>query len=123
MSMLRTRYLVTIPNKYASLFLAHPGGIPPRYYFDTILPVIKANGLGAACNPLTRICLAAITVPGAGQPSAVQVAAPCPPPRHIPLLEQSEAILSNFLMGLHWIVMPEVNLQPLINTIVAGQQQ
>jgi hypothetical protein len=120
---LRTRYLVTILNKYAALFLAHPGGIPPRYYFDTILPVIKANGLGAACDSLTHFCLAAIMVPGTGQPLAVQVAAPCPPPRHIPLLEQSEAIFSNFLTGLCQIAAPEVNLQPLINTIVAGQQQ
>jgi hypothetical protein len=83
-STLQTRYLVTILNKYVALFLAHPGGIPPRYYFDTILPVIEADGLGAACDPLTRFCLAAITVPGAGQPSAVQVATPCPPTKAYP---------------------------------------
>ncbi len=100
------------------------GGSLPATIFDTILPVIKADGLGAACNPLTRCCLVAITVPGAGQPLANQVAAALrPPPRHIPLLKQSEAILSNFLTGLRWIAAQEVNLQPFINTIVTGQQQ
>jgi hypothetical protein len=119
-STLRTRYLVPIPNKYTALFLAHPGGIPPCYYFDTILPVIKADGLGVACNSLTHFCLAAIRVHSAGQKLAVQVAAPRPPPWHIPLLKQLVAILSNFLMGLGWIAAPDVNLQPLINTIVVG---
>ena len=58
----RIRFVVPIPNKkYASLFLAHPGGIPPRYYFETILPVVEAKGMAVTCEPLTRFCLAAIT--------------------------------------------------------------
>jgi hypothetical protein len=32
-SSIRTRFVVPLPNKYAALFLAHMGGIPPRYYF------------------------------------------------------------------------------------------
>jgi hypothetical protein len=120
---IQTRYLVPLPNKYASLFLTLPGGVPPGYYLDTILPVIKADGMGAACDPLTQFCLAAITTPGAGLSSAVQVAAHSPPTRHIPLLQQAEATLSSFLLGLRRIAVPEVNLQPLINTITAGQEQ
>jgi hypothetical protein len=55
--------------------------------------------------------------------SAVQIAALLPPSRHIPLLKQAKAILALHLTGLHPIAAPEVNLQPLINTIIAGQQQ
>jgi hypothetical protein len=119
----RTRFVVPIPNKYAGLFLAHPGGIPPRYYFETILPVVEADGMAGTCEPLTRFCLAAITR-GPNQASAVQIAVLAPPAgRHVPLLEQTAAILSTHLSGLRRVAAPEVNLQPLINTIVAGQQQ
>ena len=42
-STIHTRFIMAIPNCYMSLFLAHRGGgVTPRYYFDTILPVIKA---------------------------------------------------------------------------------
>jgi hypothetical protein len=54
----------------------------------------------------------------------VQIAALAPSAgRHVPLLEQTAAILSTHLSGLCRVASPEVNLQPLINTIVAGQQQ
>jgi hypothetical protein len=117
-----TRCLVPLPNRYATLFLAHPGGVPPRYYFETILPVIEADGMAVTCKPLTCFCLAAITG-GPGHVSAVQIAAPAPPGWHIPLLEQSATVLATHLSGLHCVASPEVNLQLLINTIVAGQQQ
>ncbi len=121
----RTRCVVPLPHKYASLFLANAGGIAPRYYFETILPVIEANGIAATCKPFMRFCLAAITTPGQGQVSAVQITAMLPSSRHAPLLEQAEAILASHLTGLRRIAAPEVNLQPLINTIIiiAGQQQ
>jgi hypothetical protein len=54
----------------------------------------------------------------------VQIAAFAPPAgRHVPLLEQTAAILSTHLSGLHRVAAPEVNFQPLTNTIAAGQQQ
>jgi hypothetical protein len=118
-----TQCVVPLPHKYASLFLANAGGIAPRYYFETILPVIKADGMAATCEPLMRFCLAAVTTPGQGQVSAVQIAALLPPGCHIPLLEQTKAILALHLMGLRRADAPEVKLQPLINTIIAGQQQ
>jgi hypothetical protein len=99
------------------------GGVPPQYYFDMILPVIEADGLAAACELLTCFCLAAITIPEKGQPPMVQVGAPRPMVRHVPLHKQAEAILSGFLTGLRHIAAPEVNLQPLINMIMAGQEQ
>ncbi len=119
----RTRCVLPLPHKYASLFLENVGGIAPRYYFETILPVIKANGMAATCEPLTHFCLAVITTPGQGQVLAVQIAALLPPSRHVPLLKQAKGILVSHLTGLCRIVVPVVNLQPLINTIIVGQQQ
>lgn len=108
----RTRFVVPIPNKYAGLFLAHPGGIPPRYYFDTILPVIEADGMAATCEPLTRFCLAAITR-GPNHVSAVQMEPFSPPVgRHVPLLEQTAAILATHLSGLRRVTAPEVICSP-----------
>lgn len=52
-----------------------------------------------------------------------QITIQLPPGQHILLLELAEGLLSSQLMGLHCISMQEVNLQPLINTIVMGQQQ
>jgi hypothetical protein len=86
-SSIRTRFVVPLPNKYAALFLAHPGGIPPRYYCDTILPLIEDDGLAAACEPLTRFCLAAVTA-HVGDDSLITIAAPRPPGRHVPLLNK-----------------------------------
>lgn len=122
-SSVRTRLVTAIPNRYASLFLAQPGGITPRYYFDTILPVIEADGMADTCTPLTRFCQVAITTGGPNETSLIRVDAPVPPRRHVPLLAQAEAILTHHLPGLRRVAQPEVNLQPLINTIVAGQQQ
>jgi hypothetical protein len=121
-STFRTRFLVPLPNKYASLFLAQEGGIPPRYYFDTILPLIEADGMAVACEPLTRFCLAAITTQADAE-SLVTIDAPRPPGRYAPLLGQASQILATHLTGLRRLAAPEVNLQPLINTIVAGQEQ
>ncbi|KAL3826648.1 hypothetical protein ACHAXA_009089 [Cyclostephanos tholiformis] len=112
----RTRYLVPLPNKYAALFLAHEGGITPRYYFDMILPLIEADGMSVNCEPLTRFCLAAITIQADAE-SPVVIDAPRPLGRHVPLLEQAAQILSTHLMGLRHMAAPEVNLQPLINTL------
>jgi hypothetical protein len=111
------------PRKYASLFLAHPGGLSPRYYFKTILSVIEANRLATTCEPLTRFCLMAITTSGQGHALAVHIVAPLPPSRHVPLFKQAEALLMSHLTGFCRVAAPDVNLQPLINTIVAGQQQ
>jgi hypothetical protein len=119
----RTRNLVPVPNKYASLFLADAGGVTPRYYVETILPVIEANGMAGTCKPLTWFCLAALTTPGQGQAPTVKIDPPPPPGRHVPLLEQADALLVDHLKGLRRVGAPEVNLQPLINTILVGQQQ
>ncbi len=79
--------------------------------------------MAATCETLTCFCLAAITTPGQGQVSAVQIAALLPPSHYVPLLEQAKGILVSHLTGLCRIAAPEVNMQPLINTIIAGQQQ
>ncbi|KAL3816142.1 hypothetical protein ACHAXA_001629 [Cyclostephanos tholiformis] len=120
-STVRTRFVVPLPNKYTALFLAHERGITPRYYFDTILPLIEADGMAGACEPLTRFCLAAITIL-AGTGSPVTIDSPRPPGRHVPLLEQASQLLAAHLTGLRRTTAPEVNLQPLINMIMAGQE-
>ncbi len=61
-----TRYIVAVPNKYASLFLSQPDGVTPRYYFETIHPVIIADGLEQTCTPLTHFCQVAITLAAVG---------------------------------------------------------
>ena len=53
---LRSRNVIAIPNKYVGLFLSQPNGVPPRYYFNTILPLIEADGMGPTCLPLTTFC-------------------------------------------------------------------
>ena len=120
---IRTRSIVPIPNKYVGLFLSQPEGVTPRYYFETILPVIEADGMGQTCMPLTHFCQVAITRPAAGAASTIQVIAPLAPARHVPLLTQASAILHHHLPALNSRGGGGINLQPLVNTIVAGQQQ
>ena len=120
----RTRSVVVIPNKYVGLFLSQPDGVTPRYYFETILPAIEADGMGQTCMPLTAFCQIAIThsAPNAGSP--ISVISPVTPPRHVPLLTQASTILHHHLPALSAnVTAGGVNLQPLVNTIVAGQQQ
>jgi hypothetical protein len=38
---IKTRAAMVLPQKYVGIFLAQPNGIPPRYYFDTILPLLE----------------------------------------------------------------------------------
>jgi hypothetical protein len=120
----RTRSVVAIPNKYVGLFLSQPEGVTPRYYFETILPVIEADGMGQTCMPLTRFCQVAITHSALNAVSTLQVEMPVAPPRHVPLLTQASTMLHHHLPALSaGHAGGGVNLQPLVNTIVAGQQQ
>ena len=75
----RTRFIVAIPNKYASLFLSQPDGVTPRYYFETIHPVITADGLEQTCMPLKHFCQVALTLAAVGGSSPIEVVAPAPP--------------------------------------------
>ncbi len=120
---IRTRSVMVIPNKYVGLFLSQPEGISPRYYFDTILPVIEADGMGPTCMPLTYFCQMAITTTMAGGVSPIQVVEPTPPGRHAPLINQAIAMLHHHLPSLVTGGGRNIELQPLVDTIVAGQQQ
>ena len=119
---IRTRYTVAIPNKYAGLFLSQPDGVTPRYYFETIHPVIAADGMEATCMPLTHFCQVALTRAAAGGTSPVEVVTPNSPSRHVPLLSQAASLLHHHLPALS-TGGGGINLTPLVNTIVAGQQQ
>ena len=66
--------VVSIPNKYMGLFLSQPEGVTSsHYYFETILPVIEADGMGQTCMSLTHFCQIAITLPAANGVSPLQV--------------------------------------------------
>jgi hypothetical protein len=103
----RTRNIVPLPNKYAALFLANAGGVTPCYFVETILPMIKMDGMAAACEPLTRFCLAALTTPGQGQAPTLKIEPLAPPGRHVPLFAQAEALLVDHLTGLRRVAVPE----------------
>ena len=120
---IRTRFVMAIPNKYVGLFLSQPDGVRPRYYFETILPVIEADGMGHTCMPLTYFCQMALTVTAGGGAPPVQVAAPNVPARHVPLLIQAASMLHHHLPALSAGGGAPIDLQPLVNTITAGQQQ
>lgn len=70
--------ITVVPNKYVGLFVSHPKGVTPRYYFETILPVIEADRFGPTCMPLMYFCQMAFTRAVGGGPSPIQVVEPPP---------------------------------------------
>ncbi|KAL3810349.1 hypothetical protein ACHAXA_003078 [Cyclostephanos tholiformis] len=120
---LRSRNVIAIPNKYVGLFLSQPNGVPPRYYFNTILPLTEADGMGPTCLPLTTFCQIAFTRSAPGGISHLQIVEPTPPGRHVPLLTQAVEMLHHHLPALAARGGQPFDLQPLVNTIVAGQHQ
>jgi hypothetical protein len=75
---IKSRALMVLPHKYVGLFLAQPKGMPPRYYFDTILSLLEADGTAGACIALTKYCQMAITVTTGGE-STLHIVQPTPP--------------------------------------------
>ena len=73
--------------------------------------------------PLTHFCQVALTIAAAGASSPVEVVAPAAPARHVPLLSQAAALLHHHLPALGAGGGGGINLTPLVDTIVAGQQQ
>ena len=83
-----------IPFKYAADLLSQPGGARPRYYFDTVLPQIEADGNADVCRPLTRAFQVAITRHTAGDDSSVlEVSRPLAPPRDTGLLNHAQSLV------------------------------
>jgi hypothetical protein len=90
---------MVLPHKCVGLFLAQPGGMPPRYYFDAILPLLEANGTAGACVALTKYCQMAITVTTGGE-STLQAVSPNPPARNVNLLMQAYHLLRHYFPSL-----------------------
>ncbi len=63
---MKTRAAMVLPHKYVSLFLAQPDEISLPYYFNTILPLLEADGTAGACVALTKYCQMAITITAGG---------------------------------------------------------
>ncbi len=104
---------MVLPHKYVNLFLAQPNGIPPHYYFNTILPLLEANGTVGACVALTKYCQMAITVSARGE-STLQIVPPTSPAHNVTLLTQSHLLLRHyfqpywapshpFMISSHWL--------------------
>jgi hypothetical protein len=65
---IKTRAAMVLPHKYVGLLLAQSDGIPPRYYFNTILPLLEADGTVGASVALTKYCQMTITIIAEGSP-------------------------------------------------------
>ncbi len=119
---IKTRAAMVLPHKYGSLFLAQPYGIPPRYYFNTIPPLLEADGTTGACIILTKYCQMAITVSAGGE-STLQVFPPTPPARNATLLMQSHLLLCHYFPTLLGAQPPTHDLQPLVAHLTAYQNK
>jgi hypothetical protein len=64
---IKSRAAMVLHHKYVGLFLAQPDRMPPRYYFNTILPLLEADGTAGACVALTKYCQMAITATAEGE--------------------------------------------------------
>jgi hypothetical protein len=105
---IKSRAAMVLPHKYVGLFLAQPDGMPPHYCFDSILPLLEADGTAGACVALTKYCQMAITVTARGE-SALQVVQPTPPAQNVSLLTQSHLLLRHYF--------PTLGTQPPTNDI------
>ena len=84
----RTRYIVPIPHSLVGLFLAQDAGMTPRYYFDTIYPLLVTEGTEVECVALTQFFQVAImrSQPNIDE-SDLAVAKPSAPPRNPSLIK------------------------------------
>jgi hypothetical protein len=119
---IKTRAAMVLPHKYVGLFLAQPDGIPPRYYFNTILPLLEADGTAGACVALTKYCQMAITVTAGGE-STLQVIPPTPPAHNVTLLTQSHLLLRHYFPTMLGAQPPTHDLQPLVAHLTAYQNE
>ena len=91
----KTRMACIIPFQYVRALLSQVDGVSPRYYFETVLPQIEADGKAAACLPMTRMFQVAITRQAAGGPSILEVPRPVAPPRRIALLQHAQSLINH----------------------------
>jgi hypothetical protein len=119
---IKTRAVMVLPHKCVGLFLAQPDGIPPHYYFYTILPLLEADGPAGACIALTKYCQMAITVSAGGE-STLQVVPPTPPAHNVTLLTQSHLLLRHYFPTLLGAQPPTHDLQSLVAHLTAYQNE
>ncbi len=118
---IKSRAAMVLPHKYVGLFLAQPNRMPPCYYFDTIPPLLEADGTAGACIALTKYCQMAITVTAGGE-STLQVVQPTPPARNVSLLMQSHLLLCHHVPTLG--TQPPTNdIQPLVAHLTTYQNE
>ena len=89
------RKCIPLPNKYVALFMAAGDGVTPRYFFDTVLPVMEADGTNAACLPLIRYFQVALTRRNAASITSeyLNVNRPSPVPRNSRLINHVQHLI------------------------------
>ena len=95
----RSRYLIPIPFKYVNIFLA--SGITPRRFFLEVYPLMVTDQIDQDCQSLIRFMQIALTLPGPGQRSILEVALPVAPPRDTRLLDIRDAIIQHHFPALN----------------------
>jgi hypothetical protein len=110
---IKTRAAMVLPHKYVGLFLAQPDGIPLRYYFNTILPLLEANGTMEHALPSPSTVKWPSLSPPGGE-STLQVIPPTPPAQNVTLLTQSHLLLNHYFPTLLGAQPPTHDLQPLV---------
>jgi hypothetical protein len=112
---------MVLSHKYVSPFLAQPNGVSPRYYFDTILPLMEAEGTAGAFLALTKFCQMTIIVMAAGG-SILQVVKPTPLACKAALLTHSHLLLHHYFPTLG-AQTPSLDIQLLVAHLTAYQQE
>ena len=97
---IRVRRVVPIPFTFVSLFLAQP--VTPRFFFESIHPVMVASGIEADCASFIRFFQVAITSQNNAAPESVlNVDQPIAPPRSTRLLASRDALIQHYFPQLN----------------------
>ncbi len=119
---IKIRVAMVLPHKYVGLFMVQPDGIPPHYYFDTILPLLEDDGTTEHALPSPSTVKWPSPSPLEGE-STLQVVQPTPPARNITLLTQSHLLLCHYFPTLLGAQPPTHDLQPLVAHLTTYQNE
>ena len=88
---MKCRLITPIPFKYVPIFLANE--VTPRFYFETILPLITADNNAQDCLALTRYFQLAFVREAPNQWSPLDSVRPVAPGRNIEFLNRRDAVV------------------------------
>jgi len=108
----KVRRLIPIPFKYVPIFLAT--AVTPRYYFETIYPLLVADNNDVACLALTKFFQTAITRAAANTGSPCNGILPIAPMRSDRLLHLRDQLVKHYF--------PQIQQSSLIQNNLIAQQ-